>query len=83
MHLASFGQDQKFIPAEQVQTVKNWWVDNIPPGRIGRPSDIGKTAVYLASDDSSFMLGAEILVDGGVTNIGPANSVIQHGLRLR
>ena len=36
-------------------------------GRIGQPSDIGKTAVFLASDDSSFMLGAELLVDGGMT----------------
>ena len=39
----------------------------MPIGRIGQPSDIGKTAVFLASDDSSFMLGAELLVDGGMT----------------
>lgn len=62
----------KFIPEEEVERVKQWWVDGIPLGRIGQPADIGKTAVYLASDDSSFMLGAEILVDGGVTNMSPA-----------
>ena len=62
----------KFIPEEEVERVKQWWVDGIPLGRIGQPSDIGKTAVYLASDDSSFMLGAEILVDGGVTNMSSA-----------
>jgi NAD(P)-dependent dehydrogenase (short-subunit alcohol dehydrogenase family) len=60
---------EKFIPESQVESVKKWWVDGIPLGRIGQPSDIGKAAVYLASDESSFMLGAEILVDGGVTNM--------------
>jgi len=59
----------KFIPEPQIESVKKWWVDGIPLGRIGQPSDIGKTAVYLASDDSSFMLGAEIVVDGGVINL--------------
>ncbi len=39
----------------------------MPIGRIGQPSDIGKAAVFLASDDSSFILGAEILADGGMT----------------
>ena len=59
----------KMVPAEQVVQVKKKWVDLIPLGRIGQPADIGKAAVFLASDDSSFMLGAEILSDGGVTNI--------------
>jgi NAD(P)-dependent dehydrogenase (short-subunit alcohol dehydrogenase family) len=39
----------------------------MPTGRIGRPSDIGKTEVFLASDDSSFKLGAELLFDGDMT----------------
>jgi NAD(P)-dependent dehydrogenase (short-subunit alcohol dehydrogenase family) len=46
----------KFVPADQM-----------PIGRIGQPSDIGKAAVFLASDDAAFMLGAELLVDGGMT----------------
>ena len=57
----------KFVPAEQIQAVKKQFADVMPIGRIGQPSDIGKTAVFLASDDSSFMLGAELLVDGGLT----------------
>lgn len=57
----------KFVPAEQLEAVKNYWAGAMPIGRIGQPSDIGKTAVFLASDDSSFMLGAELLVDGGLT----------------
>ena len=57
----------KFVPAEQIEGVKKHFASQMPIGRIGQPSDIGKTAVFLASDDSSFMLGAELLVDGGMT----------------
>jgi 3-oxoacyl-[acyl-carrier protein] reductase len=37
----------------------------IPLGRAGQPEDIGKAAVYLASDDSSFVTGKILRVDGG------------------
>lgn len=57
----------KFVPAEQVEAVKQHFASVMPIGRIGQPSDIGKAVVFLASDDSSFMLGAELLVDGGMT----------------
>lgn len=57
----------KFVPAEQIDAVKKHYAGVMPIGRIGQPSDIGKMAVFLASDDSSFMLGAELLVDGGMT----------------
>jgi NAD(P)-dependent dehydrogenase (short-subunit alcohol dehydrogenase family) len=57
----------KFVPAEQMDAVKKHFADQMPIGRIGQPADIGKAAVFLASDDSSFMLGAELLVDGGMT----------------
>lgn len=36
--------------------------------RIGTPHDVGKLAVYLASDDSEMMTGSELLIDGGLTN---------------
>ena len=57
----------KFVPAEQIEALKTHFAGEMPIGRIGQPSDVGKTAVFLASDDSSFMLGAELLVDGGMT----------------
>ncbi len=59
----------KFVSAEHVDAVKQMWIDMIPAGRIGQPSDMGKAAVFLASDDSSFVVGTEIIADGGVTNI--------------
>jgi len=37
----------------------------IPLGRVGEPDDIARCALFLASDDASFISGAEIVVDGG------------------
>ncbi|AQX06989.1 sugar dehydrogenase [Elizabethkingia meningoseptica] len=39
----------------------------IPYNRIGKPEDIGKLAVFLASDDSDYITGASIFIDGGMT----------------
>jgi glucose 1-dehydrogenase len=39
----------------------------IPYGRIGQPEDIGKLAVWLASDDSDYITGTTIFIDGGMT----------------
>ena len=39
----------------------------IPYNRIGEPSDIGKLAVFLASDDSDYITGTSIFIDGGMT----------------
>ena len=40
----------------------------IPLGRIGRPEDVANLAVFLASDDSSYITAQDILVDGGLTD---------------
>jgi NAD(P)-dependent dehydrogenase (short-subunit alcohol dehydrogenase family) len=40
---------------------------HIPMGRFGQAKEIAKAALYLASDDSSFVTGTEFLVDGGIT----------------
>lgn len=60
---------EKLVPQEHLAQVKQIWVDITPAGRQGLPSDIGKAAVFLASDDSEFIVGTEILSDGGMTNI--------------
>lgn len=42
---------------------------NTPLGRVGTPDEIGKAAVFLASDDSSYITGIELFVDGGYAQI--------------
>ena len=46
-------------------------VGEIPIGRLGQPEDIAYGALYLASDESSFVTGSELVIDGGVSNIRP------------
>ena len=42
----------------------------IPLGRVGEPEDIARCALFLASDDASFISGAHIVVDGGAMAVG-------------
>lgn len=46
---------------------KKAFLDKTPVGRVGRPEDIGYAAVYLASDESDFVVGHNLVVDGGWT----------------
>ena len=42
-------------------------LDVIPYGRVGEVEDIAKAAVWLASDESDYVTGASLFVDGGMT----------------
>jgi NAD(P)-dependent dehydrogenase (short-subunit alcohol dehydrogenase family) len=39
----------------------------VPIGRLGRPEEVGWPIVFLASDESSFMTGSEVVIDGGIS----------------
>lgn len=44
---------------------RGWYLDRIPMGRFGRPAEIAGAAVFLASDDASYVTGVSLPVDGG------------------
>ena len=41
--------------------------EGVPLGRLGQPEEIAETIVFLASDDASYITGASIIVDGGLS----------------
>jgi NAD(P)-dependent dehydrogenase (short-subunit alcohol dehydrogenase family) len=55
--------------AEQVEQIKTGFTAIVPMGRLGHPDEIAKAAVFLASDDSSFVTGIELVVDGGAAQV--------------
>ena len=54
---------------EQIEQTKASLVASVPMGRMGSPDEIAKAATFLASDDSSFITGIELFVDGGMTQV--------------
>jgi len=57
------------LPPEALEeTAKNIRAQ-VPMKRFGRPEEIAKTALFLASSDSSFLLGTEIVADGGMSQL--------------
>jgi meso-butanediol dehydrogenase/(S,S)-butanediol dehydrogenase/diacetyl reductase len=56
-----------FNETEQGQALRKARIATIPLGRIGRPEDVAELAVFLASEESSWLTGAAIPLDGGLT----------------
>ena len=53
--------------ADSEDAMRQAFVDMTPLGRLGEPEEIAKGILFLASDDSSFMTGSELVIDGGDT----------------
>jgi len=54
---------------EEQKAVKAQFASGVPLGRMGQPDEIGKAALFLASDDASYVAGAELFVDGGTGQV--------------
>jgi NAD(P)-dependent dehydrogenase (short-subunit alcohol dehydrogenase family) len=54
---------------EQIEQFKTSIVSTVPMGRMGSPDEVAKAASFLASDDSSYITGIELFVDGGMAQI--------------
>lgn len=57
------------VPAEHVDGLFGHLATLVPMGRLGEPAEIAKAVLFLASDDSSFVNGIELFVDGGAAQI--------------
>lgn len=55
--------------AEKQRALLDHMASQVPLGRVGRPEEIAKAAVFLASEDASFVNGAELFVDGGSAQV--------------
>ncbi|WP_395405182.1 SDR family NAD(P)-dependent oxidoreductase [Pseudoduganella sp. UC29_106] len=56
-------------PEGQEEGLLGYLTTLVPSGRLGQPSEVGKAAVFLASEDASFVNGIELFVDGGQAQI--------------
>jgi NAD(P)-dependent dehydrogenase (short-subunit alcohol dehydrogenase family) len=54
---------------EQAEQIKAGFAAQVPLGRMGRPEEIATVALFLASDDSSFVTGIDLTVDGGMAQV--------------
>ena len=53
----------------QQQGLLDYLASQVPMGRVGEPDEVAKVAVFLASDDASFVNGAEVFADGGLAQV--------------
>ena len=63
------GMDGLAKSPQELKQMKEGFAATIPLGRIGEADEIAKAAVFLASDESSFVTGIELFVDGGVAQV--------------
>jgi NAD(P)-dependent dehydrogenase (short-subunit alcohol dehydrogenase family) len=58
---------EQFMGMPDTSENRQRFLARIPLGRFTRPEDVAEAVLYLASDASAFMTGADMLVDGGYT----------------
>ena len=61
--------DRLGLPPEALEETEKSLKEQIPMKRFGRSEEIARTALFLASTDSSFLLGTEIVADGGMSQL--------------
>jgi NAD(P)-dependent dehydrogenase (short-subunit alcohol dehydrogenase family) len=57
------------LAEEDLKAVSASIQSQVPAGRFGKPAEIAKAVIFLASDESAFTVGSELLIDGGMGNL--------------
>jgi NAD(P)-dependent dehydrogenase (short-subunit alcohol dehydrogenase family) len=57
------------LPAKDLQKMAAGILGQVPAGRFGEPVEIAKAVVFLASDESAFTVGSELIIDGGMSTL--------------
>jgi len=59
--------DRLGLPPEVSAAIQNDIAQKSPCGRFGAPDEVARTILFLASDEASYIVGQEIVVDGGMS----------------
>jgi NAD(P)-dependent dehydrogenase (short-subunit alcohol dehydrogenase family) len=54
---------------EEIKQLKKRLITTVPMGRMGSPDEVAKVVSFLASDESSFVTGIDLSIDGGMAQI--------------
>jgi len=60
---------QPAVAPEQVEQAVAQFTSQVPLGRRGKPEEIASVVVFLASDESSYITGVDLAVDGGMAQV--------------
>jgi NAD(P)-dependent dehydrogenase (short-subunit alcohol dehydrogenase family) len=61
--------DRMGLPEEQTRQTKNWVAGQIPLKRFADPDEIAAAVLYLSSSESAFVVGTELVIDGGMIQL--------------